>query len=102
MILKLFRPTPPDDTIARLYGTIVAQARTPAFYQLYGVPDTVSGRLEMIILHVVLLLRQLEGQAGPPSPRLGRDHSKRSSGTWRPAYARRGWVLLAGPDPPAE
>ncbi len=63
MILKLFRPTPPDDTIARLYGTIVAQARTPAFYQLYGVPDTVSGRLEMIILHVVLLLRQLEGQA---------------------------------------
>jgi len=36
MILKLFRPTPSDDTIARLYGTIVAQARTPAFYQLYG------------------------------------------------------------------
>jgi cytochrome b pre-mRNA-processing protein 3 len=60
MILKLFRPTAPDDTIARLYGTIVAQARTPAFYQLYGVPDTVGGRLEMIMLHLVLLLRHLE------------------------------------------
>ncbi len=60
MILKLFRPTPPDDTIARLYGTIVAQARTPAFYQLYGVPDTVSGRLEMMMLHMVLILQHLE------------------------------------------
>jgi len=60
MLLKLFRPTPPDDTIARLYGTIVAQARTPAFYQLYGVPDTVGGRLEMIMLHMVLVLRHLE------------------------------------------
>ncbi len=60
MILKLFRPTPPDDTIARLYGTIVAQARTPAFYQLYGVPDTVSGRLETMMLHMVLIFQHLE------------------------------------------
>jgi cytochrome b pre-mRNA-processing protein 3 len=65
MILKLFRPTPPDDTIARLYGTIVAQARIPAFYQLYGVPDTVGGRLEMIMLHMVLVLRHLERGAAP-------------------------------------
>ena len=65
MILKLFRRTPRDGSIARLYGTIVAQARVPAFYQLYGVPDTVNGRLEMIMLHTVLLLRRLEGEAGP-------------------------------------
>ena len=64
MIFRLFRRTPRDDTIARLYGTIVAQARVPAFYQLYGVPDTVNGRLEMIMLHAVLLLRRLEGGAG--------------------------------------
>jgi cytochrome b pre-mRNA-processing protein 3 len=64
MILKLFRRTPRDGSIARLYGTIVAQARA-AFYQLYGVPDTVNGRLEMIMLHTVLLLRRLEGEAGP-------------------------------------
>jgi hypothetical protein len=36
MILKLFRRTPRDGSIARLYGTIVAQARAPAFYQLYA------------------------------------------------------------------
>ena len=65
MILKLFRRTPPEGTIACLYGTIVAQARLPAFYQIYGVPDTVNGRLEMIMLHTVLFLRRLEGEAAP-------------------------------------
>jgi cytochrome b pre-mRNA-processing protein 3 len=63
MILRLFRRTPRDDTIAALYGTIVAQARAPAFYQIYGVPDTVSGRLEMVMLHAVLLLGRLEREA---------------------------------------
>jgi cytochrome b pre-mRNA-processing protein 3 len=38
---------------------IVAQARAPAFYSSYGVPDTVAGRMDMIVLHLVLLLRQL-------------------------------------------
>jgi cytochrome b pre-mRNA-processing protein 3 len=59
MIFRLFRPSPRDHSIASLYGMIVAQARAPAFYQFYGVPDTVNGRLEMIILHAVLLLRRL-------------------------------------------
>ena len=60
MILNLFRRTPRDGTIAVLYGAIVAQARNPAFYQQYGVPDTANGRLEMIMLHSVLVLRRLE------------------------------------------
>jgi cytochrome b pre-mRNA-processing protein 3 len=60
MLSNLFRRAPSADSIASLYGTIVAQARRPAFYQLYGVPDTVNGRLEMIMLHTVLLLRRLE------------------------------------------
>jgi cytochrome b pre-mRNA-processing protein 3 len=38
---------------------IVAQARSPEFYRGYGVPDTVDGRLDMIVLHMVLMLRQL-------------------------------------------
>jgi len=62
MIFRFFRRTPEDDSIASLYGTIVAQARQPAFYQSFGVPDTVNGRLEMILLHVVLLLRRLEAE----------------------------------------
>jgi cytochrome b pre-mRNA-processing protein 3 len=60
MIFHLFRRAPPDPSIALLYGAIVAQARAPAFYQSYGVPDTVNGRFEMIVLHLVLLLQRLE------------------------------------------
>jgi len=65
MILRLFRRTPRSDSIASLYGTIVAQARAPAFYQTYGVPDTANGRLEMIVLHAVLVLRRLGGERRP-------------------------------------
>jgi cytochrome b pre-mRNA-processing protein 3 len=70
MIFRLFRPTPSDPIIAMLYGTIVAQARAPVFYRQYRVPDTVNGRLEMIMLHAVLLLWRLE-QGAEPLPALG-------------------------------
>jgi len=66
MIFQLFRRTRQDESIASLYGTIVAQARTQAFYQNFGVSDTANGRLEMILLHTVLLLRRLE-----PEPATG-------------------------------
>jgi cytochrome b pre-mRNA-processing protein 3 len=42
-----------------LYGAIVAQARAPALYADLGVPDTVSGRFEMVVLHAVLLIGRL-------------------------------------------
>lgn len=70
MILNLFRRTPREDTIAVLYGAIVAQARDPAFYRNYGVPDTSNGRLEMIVLHTILVLSRLETEGGS-GPRLG-------------------------------
>jgi cytochrome b pre-mRNA-processing protein 3 len=60
MIFPLFRRE--ADTISVLYGMIVAQARLPAFYRAYGVPDTVDGRFELILLHLSLLLRRLDGE----------------------------------------
>jgi cytochrome b pre-mRNA-processing protein 3 len=60
MIFRWFAPTSREPSIASLYGAIVAQARRPAFYQIYRVPDTVTGRLEMIILHAVLVLCRLQ------------------------------------------
>src|SRR6185369_831448 len=57
MIAPLFRT--PSPTIAILYGAIVAQARDPRFYEAYGVPDTVLGRFDLIVLHLALVLRQL-------------------------------------------
>jgi cytochrome b pre-mRNA-processing protein 3 len=65
MILRLFRRSPRADTIAALYGMIVAQARAPAFYAVYAVPDTVAGRLEMLMLHAILVLLRLEGDSAP-------------------------------------
>jgi cytochrome b pre-mRNA-processing protein 3 len=65
MILPLFRRNRRADTIAALYGTIVAQARSPTFYRDYGVSDTVNGRLELIILHLALVLRRMYAAPGP-------------------------------------
>ena len=66
MIPPLFRH--PDPTIATLYGAIVTQARNPRFYESYGVPDTVLGRFDLIVLHLALVLRRLRvGEAAAPN-----------------------------------
>jgi len=54
-----WRRTPLETTIDGLYGTIVAQARLPIFYTDYGVPDTVEGRFEMLVLHQALAARRI-------------------------------------------
>jgi cytochrome b pre-mRNA-processing protein 3 len=64
MILPMFRRNPNDSRIRALYGAIVAQARSVAFYADYGVPDTVEGRFDVIVLHLVLLLSRLGRQTG--------------------------------------
>ena len=62
MILPLFRR--PSRSIDALYGAIVARARAAEFYADLGVPDTVLGRFDMVLLHVVLVLRRLrQGKA---------------------------------------
>lgn len=63
MILPLFRRGARPDTISALYGTIVAQARLPCFYQDYSVLDTVDGRFEAIVLHLTLVLDRLAADA---------------------------------------
>jgi cytochrome b pre-mRNA-processing protein 3 len=60
MILLPFRHPTQEPIIASLYGMIVAQARSPVFYIGYGVPDTVGGRFDMIVLHLVLFLDRLK------------------------------------------
>ena len=65
MMFHFFRRNPSDHSIARLYGMIVAQARAAPFYLICGVPDTVNGRFEMVVLHTVLVLRRLESEPDP-------------------------------------
>jgi cytochrome b pre-mRNA-processing protein 3 len=59
-----FRRNRARRTIAALYGTIVAQARDPIFYRDLGVADSLEGRLDLLMLHVILVLRRLE-RGGP-------------------------------------
>ncbi len=63
---KLFRKDPHAEAAANLYAAIVSQARRPAFYAGGGVPDSIDGRFEMIVLHSYLVLSRLRqaGEAG--------------------------------------
>ncbi len=49
---------------ARLYTAAVAQARAPAFYEA-GVPDTIDGRFDLLMLHLFLLMRRLRRDGAP-------------------------------------
>jgi cytochrome b pre-mRNA-processing protein 3 len=56
--------TPLRGTIEAIYGMIVTQAREPLFYRDFGVPDTVNGRFDLLLLHLWLLLRRLKSAEG--------------------------------------
>jgi cytochrome b pre-mRNA-processing protein 3 len=60
MKLNPFARSAPARTISALYGAIVAQARQPAFYRNWGVPDTVNGRFDMLVLHLALFLDRMQ------------------------------------------
>jgi cytochrome b pre-mRNA-processing protein 3 len=51
-----------------IYGVIVTQARQPDFYAVLGVPDTPSGRYEMVMLHLILVLERLRTLSPETSP----------------------------------
>jgi len=47
------------DAAHGLYAAIVVRARTAEFYSGLGVPDTLDGRFDMIVLHMFLVLERL-------------------------------------------
>lgn len=59
MLTRLFDLMRSPQRPARLYETIVAQARQPDFYGVGRVPDSVDGRFEMIVLHLIPVLDRL-------------------------------------------
>ncbi len=60
---QLFRSRPEKTAGRRLYAAAVAQARQPAFYAEWGVPDTPTGRFDLIVLHVFLAMHRLKDDA---------------------------------------
>lgn len=61
---RLFRRSPDKLAGRRLYAAAVAQAREPAFYAACGVPDTPTGRFDLIVLHGFLLMQRLKNDSG--------------------------------------
>lgn len=66
-MLRWLRDRARTQRIGRVfYDSIVAQSRAEPFYRVLGVPDTMEGRFELIVLHMHLVLERLrrEGAAG--------------------------------------
>lgn len=56
---RVFPGNPQEENARALYVAIVAQTRQPVFYARLGVPDSVDGRFELLVLHCFLVLRRL-------------------------------------------
>jgi cytochrome b pre-mRNA-processing protein 3 len=65
-IAKLFGSR--DETALPLYEAIVAQARTPHWYEAGAVPDSIDGRFDMVATILSLVLLRLEGEPAGAAP----------------------------------
>lgn len=68
MIWPFNRNTRPTEPIDATYNAIVAQSRQPKFYRDWDVPDTVTGRFDMISIHMCLVFRRLRAETGQGNP----------------------------------
>lgn len=58
-------------SLAELYAALATQARRPTFYTKLGVPDTVDGRFDLLVLHAWLVMHRLDDE--PESGELKQD-----------------------------
>ncbi len=72
MILRFFRKDSSAEAVSALYARATAAARAPGLYLALGLPDTLEGRFEALLLHVVLVLRALR-RLPPPADDVARD-----------------------------
>lgn len=61
VLSRLFKPPRHQNGASALYVAVVEQARNPFFFTEGGVPDSLDGRFDAILLHVYLILRRLRG-----------------------------------------
>jgi cytochrome b pre-mRNA-processing protein 3 len=73
MIFNLFSRAKPAAGPEALYSAIVEQAREPGFFAPSGFPDTVTGRLDVLILHMVLAGRRLAAENDEQAKSLSQD-----------------------------
>lgn len=61
---RIFGRSEQESAAYAIYGALVSQARSRELYLNAGVPDTIEGRFEMVMLHVFLILRRLKAASG--------------------------------------
>ncbi len=89
-----------DPDTSALYRTCVAAARQPVFYENHGVPDSLDGRFDLLLLHVVLVM--LSMQDADAKQRLfdlmfaDMDRSLREMGVGDMSIAKKMKPMLAG------
>lgn len=57
---KIFGSGHREEAARKLYAGIVEQARQPSFFVACGLPDTVDGRFDLLVLHVFLVMHRLK------------------------------------------
>lgn len=60
MLKSFFRRRQRRAAVLAAYSEIVARARDPEFFVTLGVPDTLDGRFELLVLHAFLVLHRLK------------------------------------------
>ncbi|MCB1562139.1 MAG: ubiquinol-cytochrome C chaperone family protein [Alphaproteobacteria bacterium] len=71
MFALLKRKNPYEQSARALYAAILEHIRQPSFYEGGGVPDTLDGRFELLLLHVFFVLDPLADEAGGNKNGLG-------------------------------
>lgn len=72
-LVRLVMPRVERERAHALYITLVDQARNPFFYERGGVPDTLDGRFELIVLHLFLVLDRLKAEPTAEHERVGQE-----------------------------
>ncbi|PJI37849.1 ubiquinol-cytochrome C chaperone family protein [Ferrovibrio sp.] len=72
-LISLFAGKQHNPAAVALYRCIVEQARQPDFYTHHGVPDSLDGRFDMIVLHTFLVMRRLRTIASQAAGHLSQD-----------------------------
>jgi cytochrome b pre-mRNA-processing protein 3 len=67
ILKRLFGRKAADPTDA-VYATIVAAARQPRFFTDWGIPDTMDGRFEMMVMHTFLAMDRLRNIGSSAEP----------------------------------
>ena len=72
-MLRMFSRSRTDAVPQQLYGAVVAQSRNPAFYIALKFADSVTGRFDVLALHMFLFSRRLSAEGDPRAPSLSPD-----------------------------